>query len=334
MLLFGLCAKGDTTFLSYFAQKGVSHFCHGGLTYNLCSCTFLKGRFFCNEEEKMVSDALRIPFWKMSGSGNDFIVIDHRAGFIQSDEVTLFVSKVCRRGLSVGADGVILVEPSEKADYRWRYFNADGGEASMCGNGARCVARFASLQGIAPAKHLFETARGLIQVEVLGATGERVRVQMPAPSPIRLHLPIDLPMGHKTGHFVDTGVPHLIYFEEDLSHSDLMVWGKATRFHSRFMPEGTNVNFVKQLDSQTLKIRTYERGVEGETLACGTGSVAAALIATALGKTTAPVAIYTQGGATLTVSFSVLGESSFTNIQMEGDATLIYKGVLEPEAMK
>jgi diaminopimelate epimerase len=133
---------------------------------------------------------------------------------------------------------------------------------------------------------------------------------------------------------VDTGVPHLVYFEEALSRSDLMDWGKATRFHSRFMPAGTNVNFVQFIDSHTLKMRTYERGVEGETLACGTGSVAAALIATVLGKTAPPVVIQTQGGTTLTISFNLLGETSCTDVQIEGDAMLIYKGVLAPEATR
>ncbi|HLG22579.1 MAG TPA: diaminopimelate epimerase, partial [Candidatus Manganitrophaceae bacterium] len=180
-----------------------------------------------------------IPFWKMSGSGNDFILIDHRKPILQPEEMKRFVSKVCRRGLSVGADGVILIEPSSRADYAWRYYNADGGEVEMCGNGSRCAARFAYLQKIAPAEHTIETLAGLVQAEALGETGERVRVHLPDPSDLRLDLQIEIEGKRHAGHFLNTGVPHVVYFVEDVEAVDVIGLGRATRAHPLFAPKGT-----------------------------------------------------------------------------------------------
>ncbi len=274
---------------------------------------------------------MKIPFWKMSGSGNDFIVIDHRDPIILPNEMKLFVANVCRRGLSVGADGVILIEPSSLANYAWHYYNADGGEVELCGNGSRCVARFAYLSGIAPAKHTIQTLAGIVQAEVLD-TG-RVKVKLPDPSDLRLHLKIEIEGKTYNGHFVNTGVPHVVYFVDDVNGVDVVHLGRATRYHSLFSPRGTNANFVSVVDRGCLKIRTYERGVEDETLACGTGSIAAALIATVLEKVTPPVALFTRGQTVLGVDFEGAGRS-FTNIFLEGDARIVYKGELCEEALQ
>jgi diaminopimelate epimerase len=274
-----------------------------------------------------------IPFWKMSGSGNDFIMIDNRDGALKKNigamPVSEWVSKVCRRGLSVGADGVILVEHSAKADYLWHYYNADGGEVAMCGNGSRCVARFAYLNKIAPARHTIETLAGIIRADVSGKEGDRVRVQLTDPTDLRLHLKIEIDGVIHEGHFVNTGVPHVVYFVDDLEKVDLVGLGRATRYHSLFAPAGTNANFVALIDRHTIKIRTYERGVEDETLACGTGSVAAAIIATALEKTTPSISVQTQGGTVLGVDF----KDGYKEVFLEGDARIIYKGELLEEAL-
>lgn len=270
-----------------------------------------------------------IPFWKMSGSGNDFVMIDHRKSLIPTEAIKDFVAKVCRRGLSVGADGVILIESSSRADYTWRYYNADGGEVEMCGNGSRCAARFAYLQKIAPAKHTIETLAGIVQAEVLG---ERVRVRLPDPSDLRLDLKIEIDGRPYTGHFINTGVPHVVYFVEEVDPVDVIGLGRATRRHPLFAPKGTNANFVTVIDRRNLKIRTYERGVEDETLACGTGAIAAAIIATVLDKTVPPVSLLTRSRIMLGVDFKQEGRS-FKDIFLEGDARIIYKGTIEEEAL-
>ena len=286
-----------------------------------------------------------IPFWKMSGSGNDFIMIDHRNPIIPAEEMKQFVSKVCRRGLSVGADGVIFIEPSTQADYAWHYYNADGGEVEMCGNGSRCVARFAYLQKIAPAKHTIETLAGKVQAEVLGSSGDRVRVRLPDPSDLRLDLKIEIEGKIHPGHFVNTGVPHVIYLVDDVETVDVVRLGRATRRHPLFAPRGTNANFVSMTDRKNLKIRTYERGVEDETLACGTGAIAAAIVTAALGKTAPPVSLLTRSQVVLGVDFKI-GPSAedygapfkkegnvFKEIFLEGDARVIYKGELQTDAL-
>lgn len=272
---------------------------------------------------------MKIPFSKLSGAGNDFIVIDNRDGKV--NPTSEFVAKVCARRLSVGADGLLLVEkphdPSQ-ADFRMRYFNADGGEVESCGNGARCISRFAFLKGIVGEKTRFETLAGLYEAEILG---ERVRVRMGDPHDVRLGLPLTLAEGVFRVDFVNTGVPHVVFFVEDLDATDVVGLGRQTRYHSDFAPAGTNANFVRVVDEQTLRIRTYERGVEDETLACGTGSVATAVVAALRGKVSVPVTIHTRGGFVLGVHFDRKGDL-ITNVRLEGDARLVYEGDLLPEA--
>lgn len=273
-----------------------------------------------------------IQFWKMSGSGNDFVMIDVREKPLVLVDISLaeFISKICRRGLSVGADGVILLDYSLKADYAWHYYNADGGEVAMCGNGSRCVARFAYLNHIAPAQHTIETLAGIVHAEVLGKHRDRVRVRLPDPTDLRLHLAVS---GIPTeGHFVNTGVPHVVYFVDDLEKIDVVSQGRATRHHPLFSPAGTNANFVQIVNNHWIKIRTYERGVEDETLACGTGAIAAAVIAASLEMAASPMAVVTRSGITLGVSFKQ-DLLAFSEVHLEGDARIIYKGELTDEAI-
>ena len=266
----------------------------------------------------------KVPFHKIQGNGNDFILIDDRRGILKGRSLSGLAKQVCHRNRSVGADGLIVIVPSKKADFKWRFFNSDGSEAAMCGNGSRCAARFAVLRKIAPKKMTFETLAGIIHAEVKKDT---VRVQLTGAGDLQLNIAIPVAGGTRTGHFVNTGVPHLVYLSDHLSGEDVQAVGRATRYHEIFRPAGTNVNFVQIDGPHRLRLRTYERGVEGETLACGTGAVAAALGAAALGKSLSPVAVTTTGGDRLVVSFRKDGER-FADLFLEGEAVVVCEGSL------
>jgi diaminopimelate epimerase len=271
----------------------------------------------------------RIPFAKMSGSGNDFVIIDNRRDVVPRRRMSAFVKAVCRRGLSVGADGAIFIQRSRTADFRWHYYNANGGEAEMCGNGSRCAARFAVMHKIAPKRMAFETLAGVIHADV-GAKG--VTVELPLPTDLRLNVTIDLGVKSYAAHFVNTGVPHTVVFVDDIESVDVHQTGQAIRYHRMFAPAGTNANFVAVDGPHRLTIRTYERGVEGETLACGTGAVAAAVLAGLLGKVKSPVTLKTRGGPPLGVSFTLEGQG-VTSVTLTGEARLVYEGFLTQEAL-
>lgn len=271
-----------------------------------------------------------LPFVKMSGTGNDFILIDHRQPRISRELMPEFARLVCRRRFSVGADGLIFIERSDLADFQWRFFNGDGSEAEMCGNGARCAARFAYLNGIAPAHMRFATLAGIIEAKVADIN---VSVLMTPPRDFRLERRIALGERTLLLHSVDTGVPHAVLFVDDFEGLDISGLGREIRFHRDFMPAGTNVNFVQFLEGGALKVRTYERGVENETLACGTGATAAALLAAVLGKTASPVDIVTSGGDRLTISFDLQEGPAAANVFLKGPAHVIYSGELNAEAL-
>ncbi len=268
-------------------------------------------------------------FFKMSGSGNDFILMDNREGVLADvADIGEFVRAICRRKVSVGADGVILVEPSERADFRWRFFNADGGEVEMCGNGGRCVARFAYLQGIAGERMSFETVAGLIDAEV---RGEVVKLRLTEPSALQVNLPIDLGGEVLTVDSLNTGVPHVVAFVQDLDRFEVFRHGRSLRYHEAFAPAGTNANFVTITGPHSLSVRTYERGVEDETLACGTGSVASALAAAARGEVASPVEVTVRSGEILSIHFDRI-DGAFRNVYLEGRVRVIYEGRLWEEA--
>jgi len=271
---------------------------------------------------------ISIPFFKMSGSGNDFIIIDNRNRMVPEDRVNELVVGSCRRKMSVGADGLILIEDSERADFRWRFFNSDGSLPDMCGNGARCAARFAFLHDIAGRKMAFETLAGIIEAEV-GDTG--VRIRMTDPEALNPEFSIALDGQPLTVGSLNTGVPHVVMMVDDLDAVDVVAVGRAIRNHETFAPEGTNANFVARTADGDIFIRTYERGVEDETLACGTGNVAAALILAHKYGLISPVSLTTRSGSRLTVHFSHNG-SCFADVFLEGDARVIYRGELWEEA--
>ena len=272
----------------------------------------------------------RIPFFKMHGGGNDFVLIDHRARFIPEAEQPGLARRLCHRQVGVGADGLILIEASAAAHFRWRFYNADGSEPEMCGNGGRCAARFAVLSGIAPETLSFETRSGVIHAEVVG---RRVKLALTGVGDFRLNQTIPLEEANVTGHFVRVGVPHLVVPVDDLEATPVTEWGRLLRFHQMFQPAGANVNFVRFTGPKNLSIRTYERGVEDETLACGTGSVAAALVGACLGRLSSPVEVLTRGGEILTVSFSPQS-GACREVYLEGDALVVYQGELWLEELK
>ena len=266
----------------------------------------------------------QIDFSKLSGAGNDFIIIDNRQNIIPDDKAG-FVEKVCARRLSAGADGLLLVENSDVADFKMRYFNSDGSEVETCGNGARCIARFAYIEKIVSSSEMeFETRAGIYGAQI---TEDSVKLRMGNAVGARLDFPLTLSDGTCTVSFVNTGVPHVVFFVDDLEEVDVVKLGKETRYHGDFQPAGTNANFVRTRDGNALDIRTYERGVEDETLACGTGCIAAAIVAAAMGKAQSPIAARTRSGNVLKIHFK-LGPQGAEEVFLEGDARLIYRGHL------
>ncbi len=280
----------------------------------------------------------RIPFTKMTGSGNDFIIIDNRDLKLPKEYGRDLARLACRRKLSAGADGLILIENDPEADFAWRFFNADGSEAEMCGNGARCAARFALLKGITDKEHLsFRTLAGIVEARV---AGQSARVGMPKPHGLELDIPIDLD-GHRISlDFINTGVPHAVFFADSpaqLEQMDVHERGRAIRRHERFQPAGANADFVFVSGPHNMQIRTFERGVEGETLACGTGCIAAALVAAARNYTDSPVEVLTRSGETLTIHFEKISQgsvTSFSAVYLEGDAKVVYDAELWDETLR
>ncbi|MCB2183910.1 MAG: diaminopimelate epimerase [Desulfobulbaceae bacterium] len=271
-----------------------------------------------------------IEFTKMSGTGNDFIIIDHRTPFLAKEEMSGFAKAICRRKFSVGADGLIFIENSDKADFRWQFYNADGSEAEMCGNGARCAARFAHSRGIVPAKMRFLTVAGEIRAEV---AGESVKLEMTPPENLILHQEVHLDDTPWLIHSLNTGVPHAVCFVEDNKDTPICQWGATIRYHDLYQPAGSNANFVEVLGPDFLHVRTYERGVEDETMACGTGAVASAIIGGLLGLVSGPVKVKTSGGEMLKIHFTLEEEQKVSGVFLEGPAQFIYDGHLQEEAL-
>ncbi len=274
-----------------------------------------------------------VPFAKMSGTGNDFIVIDHRRTLVPEDMQADFVRGVCRRMFSVGADGLIFIENSGKADFSWRFYNGDGSVAEMCGNGARCAARFAYAKGIAGKKMSFETLAGIIEAEVLNDEGE-VSLLMTPPFDYRTGLEAELDGKLHEISYMNSGVPHAVLFMDEAEEIAVKKWGSSVRFHELFQPAGTNVNFVQPLADGGIRVRTYERGVEDETMACGTGAVASAIFAANRGMTSSPVTVTTSGGERLTIVFDLQQDSTAENVYLQGPARIIYIGQLTAESLE
>ena len=283
--------------------------------------------------------ACAIPFWKMSGSGNDFVVIDNRAGILPPNAVSVFTRAVCRHRVSVGADGVVLIGDSNEpgVDFVWRYINADGSDGEMCGNGAMCGARFAVLNGIAPASCVFRTESGPVHAWVDPDPGcPAVRIAVADPGPLRVGVELTAAGRDLVLHAIAVGVPHAVAIVPDVDAfapgDQLIPIGRSVRHHEMFAPAGTNLNVVAVRDRHTVRMRTYERGVEAETLACGTGAIASAITATALGHTEPPVAVITSSGLPLRVDFT-WHDGRATGVTLGGDARVILRGEIDPEAL-
>jgi diaminopimelate epimerase len=272
-----------------------------------------------------------LKFFKMNGAGNDFIIVDNRDLSLTKELDADTIAALCDRHRGIGADGLLAVEPAQKgADFRFRYYNADGGEAEMCGNGARCFGRFtAHLGEIILKKVTFETIAGTLAAEMVG---DDVRIAMSEPKDLQLNTDATLPGVDSALHFVNTGVPHVVTFLESaeaLDNFDVFNHGAAIRHHSAFAPAGTNANFAAVLAPDHISIRTYERGVEDETLACGTGMVASALVHHLLTGAPSPIKVDVEGGDTLEIGFEKTGDQSFANVTLSGPADFVFEGEIE-----
>jgi diaminopimelate epimerase len=262
-----------------------------------------------------------LKFTKMNGAGNDFVVLDNRDESLAL--ATDQISFLCDRHRGVGADGLLVVEPAANgADFRMRYYNADGGEADMCANGARCFARYTSRLVGQPESVSFETPAGVIRAECIG---DNIRLAMSQPHSLALDRTVQLPAGPLTVHSINTGVPHAVVFVDDAEKVDVRGLGAGLRYHNDFAPKGTNANFVQPIDASTAIIRTYERGVEDETLACGTGVVASALIMHQKLGATSPIQLRVRGGDTLTVTFD-FANGEYSNVTITGPADFVFEG--------
>ena len=270
---------------------------------------------------------MAVQFTKMSGSGNDFIIIDNRVPVMDDDKKRDFVRRVCDRRMSIGADGVIFVENSEKADIKWDFYNDDGSTPDMCGNGGRCVARYAVEKKIAPAELTLETLAGIIGAKVDAAN---VRIKLTSPENLQQDIAVTLNGAQYQIDCLNTGVPHAIIYSDNIEDVNVKEAGHGIRFHKAFAPAGTNVNFVQKVGDRALKIRTYERGVEDETLACGTGVVASALLSCYKNLVQPPVEVETRGGDILKVGFELPnGEGGLvTDVYLEGPTRIAFEGQL------
>jgi len=266
----------------------------------------------------------------MSGSGNDFIIIDNRAEIVDETRLTQLITGACRRKMAVGADGLILIENSDKADFKWRFFNKDGSIAEMCGNGARCTARFAFLNQIAGERMAFETVAGIVSATI---KNDLVKIKMTDPFDFKPDYTISLENETLAVSSINTGVPHVVIPVDDIETVDVVTLGRKIRYHQEFAPAGTNVNFISLQENGVAAIRTYERGVEDETLACGTGSVAGAIVLAHTFQQRSPVEIITRSGSKLNIYFE-LREKVIQNTYLEGDARVIYQGELWDEAWR
>ena len=237
----------------------------------------------------------KITFYKMVGSGNDFVLVDNRKVHLsnQTKKIADLARSMCQRKTGIGADGLLFLEKAKKADLRMRIFNADGSEAEMCGNGARCTAVYLScITKLKKKKLKFNTIAGQIQAQVNpvrkshykgrrfsnGVNKDLAKIKVTHPKDINLDIPVDIEPRPIKASYIDTGVPHAVVFVEGLDIIDVRNIGRVIRYHRKFSPRGANVNFVEVVKNDLIKLRTYERGVENETLACGTGSVAASII--------------------------------------------------------
>lgn len=265
---------------------------------------------------------MELKFSKYSGCGNDFILVDNRQSFFPVENRAL-IARLCDRIEGIGANGVILLENSAIANFKMRIFNADGGETEMCGNGIRCFKRFLDELNISKISLLIETMERKLIVE---DSGNFVKVHMGMPCSIELDLNLHLEESCLLTHHIDTGVPHVVTFVEKVSEVDVIGLGKKMRFHSYFSPKGANANFAQVIGPSLLALRTYERGVENETLACGTGATAAAIVSALKFGLTPPIEVKTRSLQSLFVDFTIDAPKNVLEVTQTGPASLHFQG--------
>lgn len=259
---------------------------------------------------------MQLEFYKYQGTGNDFIMIDNRAEFFPKENVKL-VERLCDRRFGVGADGLILLENDSNTDFKMVYYNADGNESSMCGNGGRCLVAFAKQLGVIDNKTIFIATDGLHHASV--GDDELVSLQMIDVSTIEMF---------EKHTFLNTGSPHHVELVTDLETYNVKENGAKLRYSDWYAPKGSNINFVNKIDDKTFSLRTYERGVEDETLACGTGATAVAIAMNATGQTSqTDLNLNVQGGK-LQVYFEKR-DNAYTNVFLKGPAKFVFKGTIE-----
>lgn len=268
-----------------------------------------------------------IHFSKYSGCGNDFILIDQRQP-INALFAPSFIQALCHRQKGIGADGIIFLENSARCDAKMRIFNADGSEAEMCGNGMRCFAKFLFEIGFPKKKYLIETMHRELTIEP--THDDEIKTLMGEAKDLQLDFKID----HETLHYTDTGVPHAVIFVENLAEVDVYKKGQYYRNHPRFQPQGANINFVEIKDKQTIAIRTYERGVENETLACGTGAAGCAIITAIRYNTPSPIIVETRSGESMKIDFVKDFQGNVTTIYQTGPAKKHFTGSFELNSFK
>ena len=261
-----------------------------------------------------------IPFYKMVASGNDFVAVDNRRKIIANPPA--FAREVCQRHTGIGGDGVLLIEDSQKADYKMRILNADGSEAEACGNGFRCIARLAHERFRFGPKQRFESLAGVIDADI---KGKRVQVRLMEPKDYQEKQKLEVSGRNLHYYFIRVGVPHVVIFVQGLGQIPVLELGRALRYHPNFGPAGTNVNFVEVSGADSINVETYERGVEENTQACGTGSTASALVSALVGYVKTPVKVKTRGGEILSVDFKKKG-NQIQDVYLEGEARLVYEG--------
>ena len=257
---------------------------------------------------------MKIEFYKYQGTGNDFVMIDNRQGLFDKNDAQR-IAHLCDRRFGVGADGLILLENHPEADFKMVYYNADGNQSTMCGNGGRCITAFANFLGIIKNKATFEAIDGLHHSII---KDDLVKLQMQDVKTIETY---------DTHVFLNTGSPHHVQLDSDLELLDIKSVGSRIRYGAPYFKEGSNVNFVKKLTEESFFVRTYERGVEDETLSCGTGVTAVALAMNYIGETEKNlITLHTQGGQ-LQVAFEKNGED-YKDIWLIGPATQVFKGTI------
>ena len=255
---------------------------------------------------------MKLHFNKYQGTGNDFIMVDNRDSTFPKKNIEL-INKLCDRRFGIGADGLILLETSEKYDFTMVYFNADGNEGSMCGNGGRCIVAFAKSLAVIDKETTFEAVDGLHYASIKNSI---VSLQM---------INVEIVEEFENYLFLNTGSPHHICFNNEVETINVKELGAKIRYGAPYFQEGTNVNFAEQISDNSFKVRTYERGVEDETLACGTGATAVAIAANKSNKTTANSINLEVLGGNLEVSFIRKGDS-YSNVFLKGPAEFVFEG--------